>query len=83
MNGQRHGRAYNDYTYVPPSKVLNQPYSPRVRVNGFFNAAITGGGTVTWWRLQLVTLDEADLMERRLINDWGKPAWNRAIPARR
>jgi hypothetical protein len=47
VNGTRMGRAYNDYTYVPPSK-LQQTSSPRVYVNGLLNAAFVRGGRVTW-----------------------------------
>lgn len=83
VKGQRHQRAYNDYTYVPASKVASQPNSPRVRVNGLLNRALTDGETVTWWWLSAPTPDEADLLERRLINQWGKPAWNKAVPTLR
>lgn len=36
VNGTRMDRAYNDYTYVPPSKP-QQTSSPRVYVNGLLN----------------------------------------------
>ena len=45
-------RAYNDYTYIPPSKI-GQTSSPRVRVNGLLNRALVGGANVEWWWLDL------------------------------
>jgi hypothetical protein len=47
VHGTRIGRAYNDYTYVPASKVA-QISSPRVRVNGLLNRSLVAGATVTW-----------------------------------
>lgn len=83
VKGHRHQRAYNDYTYVPASKVVSQPNSPRVRVNGLLNRALADNELVTWWWLSAATPDAADVMERRLINEWGKPLWNKAIPTMR
>jgi hypothetical protein len=45
VHGTRMARAYNDYTYVPASKVA-QISSPRVRVNGLLNRTIVSGATV-------------------------------------
>jgi hypothetical protein len=78
VRGTRMGRAYNDYTYVPPSK-LQQTSSPRVYVNGLLNAAIVGGGQVTWWWRTEPTVLDAKRREARLIHTWNPP-WNRARP---
>jgi hypothetical protein len=78
VNGTRMGRAYNDYTYMPPSK-LRQVSSPRVYVNGRLNAAFVRGGRVTWWWRAEATLPDAKRLEARLINTW-RPPWNRARP---
>ena len=51
VQGQKLGRAYDDYTYVPPSQV-KRPHDPRVRVNGLINKAIGAGSTVSWWWLE-------------------------------
>lgn len=72
------GRAYNDYTYMPASKVA-QLSNPRVRVNGLLNAAITGGRTVSWWWLALESEIAALAREAALIDLWNPP-WNRARP---
>ena len=77
VNGARMQRAYNDYTYVPASKVANQPFSPRVRVNGLLNRAISAGGTARWWWLQT---DQAQALESELIRGW-RPEWNRQVPS--
>jgi hypothetical protein len=76
VHGARMGRAYNDYTYVPASKV-RQRYSPRVRVNGLLNRAIGAGAIVRWWWTQAETTSEAVRLEAELIDAWGPP-WNRA-----
>jgi hypothetical protein len=60
-------RAYNDYTYVPPSK-LQQTSSPRVYVNGLLNAALVRGGRVTWWLRAEPTVSNAKRLEARLID---------------
>jgi hypothetical protein len=78
VNGTRMGRAYNDYTYVPPSK-LQQTSSPRVYVNGLLNAAFVRGGRVTWWWRAEPTVFDAKRLEARLIDTWNPP-WNRARP---
>ena len=79
VNGARMGRAYNDYTYVPPSKV-QQTSSPRVYVNGRINAAFVGGEPVSWWWRAESSVVAAKRHEARLINIW-RPPWNRAHPA--
>lgn len=78
VHGTRMGRAYNDYAYVPASKVA-QISSPRVRVNGLLNQSLVEGATVTWWWLQTGTEPEARHLEAMLIAEWGPP-WNRARP---
>lgn len=80
VHGERMARAYNSYTYIPPSKV-QQLHSPRVGVNGLLNAAIVGGRTVTWWWRAVPTEDEALDLEAQLIGRWDPP-WNRARPVR-
>jgi hypothetical protein len=45
-NGARLQRAYNDYSYVPASKVA-QTSSPRVRVNRLLNRAVGEERAVT------------------------------------
>ncbi len=78
VHGTRMGRAYNDYTYVPASKV-RQTSSPRVYVNGLLNAAFVEGlGATWWWRTDSTVLDTKRL-EARLIDTWNPP-WNRARP---
>lgn len=72
------GRAYNDYTYMPPSKVA-QLSNPRVRVNGSLNAAIGSCQTVSWWWRSTPTEAEALQLEASLIGRW-VPPWNRARP---
>ena len=81
VNGARMQRAYNDYSYVPASKVANQPYSPRVRVNGLLNRALTEGRRVTWWWLVTDSVEHSKAAEARLIHEWGMPLWNRQLPA--
>jgi hypothetical protein len=76
IQGTKIGRAYNDYTYVPPSKV-RQTSSPRVRVNGLLNKAIVCGSTVSWWWFETPSEAEAASLEMHLISTWS-PAWNRA-----
>lgn len=82
VNGARLHRAYNDYTYVPASKVT-QTSSPRVRINGFLNRAFQTEVAVTWWWKVTPTVEDAKRIEAQLIHDWGKPAWNRALPTLR
>lgn len=78
VKGYGMGRAYNDYTYMPASKVA-QLSNPRVRVNGSLNAAIVSGQTVTWWWRSTPTEAEALQLEASLIDGW-LPSWNRARP---
>lgn len=81
VQGAKLGRAYNDYTYVPASKV-RQISSPRVRVNGLLNKAISDGATVSWWWRETPSEAEAVSLEAQLIAQWAPP-WNRAgRPAR-
>jgi excinuclease UvrABC nuclease subunit len=80
VHGQRMGRAYNSYTYIPLSKV-QQLHSPRVGVNGLLNAAIVDGQTVTWWWRRSPTEADALDFEAKLIRRWNPP-WNRARPVR-
>ena len=42
VHGTRMDRAYDAYTYLPASKVV-QINSPRVRVNGLLNRSIVAG----------------------------------------
>jgi hypothetical protein len=79
VNGARMRRAYNDYTYVPASKVA-QSSSPRVRVNGLLNRALVEGQRVSWWWLATASLMDAKGTEARLIDSWAPP-WNRARPS--
>lgn len=81
VNGARMQRAYNDYTYVPASKVA-QTSSPRVRVNGLLNRALCEGQAATWWWLATPSVEEARRVEADLIHEWAPP-WNRALPLRR
>jgi hypothetical protein len=78
VNGARMQRAYNDYTYVPASKVA-QTSSPRVRVNGLLNRAHSEGHAIAWWWLAIDSLQNARAEEARLIDRW-LPPWNRARP---
>jgi hypothetical protein len=78
VNGARMQRAYNDYTYVPASKVA-QTSSPRVRVNGLLNKVLHEGAEVSWWWRTTSSLDEAKRTEAALIAQW-EPLWNRARP---
>lgn len=80
VHGQQLGRAFNDYTYVPASKAATQAFSPRVRVNGKLNRALTGGQAVTWWWLATPSLADARQLEAELIARWA-PGWNRARPS--
>lgn len=75
IRGARMQRAYNDYTYIPASKV-RQVSSPRVRVNGLLNAALTSGHEVSWW---WKSADNETAVEAQLIASWSPP-WNRARP---
>ena len=47
MKGHSLGRAYDDYTYCPPSKAL-KPSQTRARVNGLLNGSLTSGGFMSW-----------------------------------
>lgn len=78
VHGHRMQRAYNDYTYIPLSKVA-QLGNPRVRVNGLLNAALVAGETVSWWWLATPTEAAAFALELVLYDRW-KPEWNRATP---
>jgi len=78
VNGTRMRRAYNDYTYVPASKVA-QKSSPRVRINGLINRALNEGSIVTWWWVETPTAENAKRTEAKLIGEWNPP-WNRARP---
>jgi len=79
VDGARMNRAYNDYTYVPPSKV-RQMSSPRVRINGLINRAMNDGPVISWWWLALATVVDAKQMEAKLIGMW-EPPWNRTRPS--
>lgn len=59
VHGARMQRAYNDYTYVPASKV-RQTSSPRVRVNGLLNRALCDGARIGWWWTETPSASEAD-----------------------
>jgi hypothetical protein len=80
VKGYGMGRAYNDYTYMPASKVV-QLGNPRVRVNGLLNAALVAGQTATWWWVATPTETDALDLEAALIRRWD-PSWNRARPQR-
>lgn len=71
-------RAYNDYTYIPASKV-QQASSPRVRVNGLLNRALCEGAVVKWWWIETPSATLASRLEAQLIAEWDPP-WNRARP---
>lgn len=75
VQGQKMGRPYNDYTYVPASQVLNAS-DPRARVNGLLNAELTAGQQVSWWYLVREPDEAAAELESRLRVDWA-PSWNR------
>jgi hypothetical protein len=79
VHGTRMGRAYNDYTYMPPSKVW-QTSSPRVRVNGLLNRALCAGSVVRWWWRESSDEQAALALEAEVIHLWS-PAWNRATPS--
>lgn len=74
VKGTRFQRAYNDYTYIPASKVA-QNSSPRVRVNGLLNGVMAGGQIVSWWWLATGTIADATCLEAELIDAWNPP-WN-------
>lgn len=78
VQGAQFARAYNDFTYVPPSKAANI-HSPRVRVNRLLNSAIVAGREVTWWWRATESVVEADGLKSDLIHTW-HPAWNRNLP---
>lgn len=78
VHGARMQRAYNDYTYVPASKV-GQLSNPRVRINGLLNRALGDGSTVAWWWMETHSDAQAIELEATLISQWD-PAWNRARP---
>lgn len=79
VHGARMQRAYNDYTYIPPSKAL-QRSSPRVRINALLNTAVCEGSTIAWWWLETESSGAAVVLEAALIREW-EPPWNRARPA--
>lgn len=81
VHGTRMQRPYNDYTYLPPSK-LGQLSSPRVRVNGLLNRALCEGSEVAWWWIETESLGDATQLEAQLVHEW-KPPWNRALPTLR
>ena len=74
VKGQSLGRAYDDYTYCPPSKALKQSQT-RARVNGLLNASLDAGHVVEWWWLVAARPDE---VEELLIQRWNPP-WNIAL----
>jgi len=76
IQGVQMARAYNDYTYVPESK-LGQTSSPRVRINGLRNRAVCNGSTISWWWTATGSERAALHLEARLIREWG-PVWNKA-----
>lgn len=80
VQGTRFQRAYQDYTYVPRSKV-SQASSPRVRINGLLNRAIGAGQLVTWWWLATETVERSKRTAAELIDMWSPP-WNIARPVR-
>jgi hypothetical protein len=75
VQGQQFSRAYNSYTYIPPSQV-KRPHDPRVRVNGLLNKALDDGAVATWWWLETETKAAAEVLEKHLRDLW-KPPWNR------
>jgi hypothetical protein len=74
VRGQRLGRAYDDYTYCPPSKALKKSQT-RARVNGLLNASLVAGHVVEWWWLVAARPAEVEnlLIQRR------DPLWNIAL----
>lgn len=66
VQGQRMGRAYDDYTYCPPSKALKQSQT-RARVNGLLNAALRTGACAEWWWIVAAHPTELEAM---LIDQW-------------
>ena len=77
VKGQSLGRAYDDYTYCPPSKALKRSQT-RARVNGLINASLVAGQVVEWW--WLVAARPAEV-EELLIQRW-HPPWNIALRMR-
>jgi hypothetical protein len=71
VRGQSMGRAYDDYTYCPPSKALKQSQT-RARVNGLLNASLAAGHVVEWWWLVAARPGE---LEELFIQRWNPP-WN-------
>lgn len=71
VKGQSLGRAYDDYTYCPPSKALQRSQT-RARVNGLLNASLTAGHVVEWWWL---VAERPGEVEELLIQSWNPP-WN-------
>ncbi len=74
VKGQSMGRAYDDYTYCPPSKALKASQT-RARVNGLLNAALRSGSSVEWWWIVAAQPDQLEVM---LIEMWDPP-WNIAL----
>ena len=74
VRGQSLGRAYDDYTYCPPSKALKKSQT-RARVNGLLNASLVAGQVVEWWWLVAARPGE---VEGLLIQGWN-PRWNIAL----
>lgn len=74
VKGQSLGRAYDDYTYCPPSKALKSSQT-RARVNGLLNASLVAGLVVEWWWLLAARPGE---VEELLIQRWNPP-WNIAL----
>jgi len=78
VKGVKYARAYNDYTYIPPSKAL-QSSSPRVRVNGLLNQALKDGHSASWWWLRISPPLNPSQIESELISAWNPP-WNLVHP---
>lgn len=74
VHGRNLGRAYDDYTYCPPSKALEKSQT-RARVNGLLNAALVAGQVVEWWWLVAARPAEVEAV---LIQRWDPP-WNIAL----
>jgi hypothetical protein len=77
VKGHSLGRAYDDYTYCPPSKAL-KPSQTRARVNGLLNGSLVAGQVVEWWWLVCARPGE---VEELLIQRWNPP-WNIALRRR-
>ena len=75
VKGQSLGRAYDGYTYCPPSKALKQSQT-RARVNGLLNASLAAGHVVEWW-WWLVAARQGEV-EELLTQRWNPP-WNVAL----